>query len=72
MVFLKPHIIKSSNQIEALTNQKYMDIKKLYERPTKGGTLLFPQEQKKLPTDIAPTQHLNSEVSKPVSPKESK
>jgi general secretion pathway protein D len=72
MVFLKPHIIKSSNQIEALTNQKYMDIKKLYERPIKGGTLLFPQEQKMLPTDIAPTQHLNSEVSKPVSPKESK
>jgi len=54
MVFLKPHIIKSSDQIEALTNQKYLDIKKLYERPLKGGTLLFPQKKPTLPSDIAP------------------
>ncbi|MDQ6991734.1 MAG: type II secretion system secretin GspD, partial [Mariprofundaceae bacterium] len=57
MVFLKPHIIKSSNQIEALTNRKYNDIKTLYERPNKGGTLLFPQDKNVMPTDIAPTEH---------------
>jgi len=72
MVFLKPHIIKSSDQIEALTNQKYMDIKKLYERPIKGGTLLFPQEQKKLPTDIAPSHQPDSEAPQVIRTKETK
>ncbi|MDQ6994669.1 MAG: type II secretion system secretin GspD [Mariprofundaceae bacterium] len=54
MVFLKPHIIKSSSQIEALTNRKYNDIKTLYERPNKGGTLIFPQDKNVMPTNIAP------------------
>ncbi|MBL1351735.1 MAG: type II secretion system secretin GspD [Zetaproteobacteria bacterium] len=54
MVFLKPHIIKSSSQIEALTNRKYNDIKTLYERPNKGGTILFPQDKNVMPSGIAP------------------
>jgi len=49
MVFLKPHIITSSNQVEALTNQKYNNIKELYEQPSSGGTLLFPQKSRHLP-----------------------
>ena len=54
MVFLKPYIIKSSNEIEAITNEKYENIKALYERPTKGGTILFPEEKKVMPDDIRP------------------
>jgi len=55
MVFLKPHIIKSSNQIEEITDRKYIDIKKLYEHPLEGGTILFPQEQKQFPADLKPS-----------------
>lgn len=54
MVFLRPHIIKSSDQIQALTNQKYSDIKGLYEEPIKGGTILFPQVDRRLPKDMSP------------------
>jgi len=63
MVFLKPHIIKSSNQIEEITDRKYIDIKKLYEHPLEGGTILFPQEQKQFPADLKPS--LKSIVAQP-------
>ncbi len=59
MVFLKPHIIKTSNQIEAITNQKYNDIRALYERPVEGGTILFPQAAKRMPDTLQP--HLKSD-----------
>jgi len=49
MVFLKPHIIKSSNAIEMITNRKYNDIKGLYEQDVQGGTILFPKEKKHVP-----------------------
>jgi len=66
MVFLKPHVIKSSDDIEAITNRKYNDIKKLYERPTKGGTILFPQEVKHMPDTLQPSLKLDgSESSQP-------
>jgi len=56
MVFLKPHIIKNSNQIEEMTNQKYNDIQKLYEEPIDGGTIIFPQHQHKaLPKNLKPS-----------------
>ncbi|MDQ6955304.1 MAG: type II secretion system secretin GspD [Mariprofundaceae bacterium] len=58
MVFLKPHIIKSSSQIEVITNQKYNDIKSLYELPVEGGTVLFPQKSKQMPDTLQP--HINS------------
>jgi len=54
MVFLKPNIIKSADQIEEITDRKYIDIKKLYEHPLEGGTILFPQKQKQLPANLQP------------------
>ncbi len=54
MVFLKPHIIKDAADIESITSSKYTDIKALYERPTKGGTILFPREEKRMPDDMRP------------------
>jgi len=52
MVFLKPHIIKSANKIDAITNRKYNDIRGLYETPVKGGTILFPHEPQRLPDQL--------------------
>ncbi|MBL4775886.1 MAG: type II secretion system secretin GspD [Mariprofundus sp.] len=61
MVFLKPTIIKNATQIEEITDQKYIDIKKLYERPLGGGTILFPQINKDLPEHLKPTPQYNAE-----------
>ncbi len=55
MVFLKPIIIKNASQIEEITDHKYIDIKKLYEQPLQGGTILFPQAEKRLPSDLKPS-----------------
>jgi len=66
MVFLRPHIIKTSNQIEAITNQKYNDIKTLYERPTKGGTILFPQAAKHMPNALQPYLKSDDNLEEPV------
>lgn len=60
MVFLKPHIIKSADQIQQITNQKYHDIEKLYIEPVQGGTILFPQEEKKLPEALDPDNNGHS------------
>jgi len=54
MVFLKPHIIKSSNYLEELTNRKYNNIKALYEHSVDGGTILFPKKQKHMPKTMMP------------------
>jgi general secretion pathway protein D len=54
MVFLRPHIIKSNDQIQALTNEKYNNIKRLYEKEVTGGTIIFPQKERKLPEDLKP------------------
>jgi len=54
MVFLKPHIIKSGDQIEEMTNRKYLDIRELYEQPVEGGTVIFPQQRKHLPDRLKP------------------
>lgn len=54
MVFLKPNVIKTSDQIDAITNKKYGDIKKLYEAPVKGGTILFPVKINKMPDEMLP------------------
>ena len=52
MVFLRPHIIKSTDQIDEITNRKYNNIKDLYEKPMEGGTLLFPRKEKKMPKEL--------------------
>jgi len=57
MVFLKPHIIKSSSYLESITNRKYNNIKGLYEHKVEGGTILFPQEQKHMPKTIQPHEN---------------
>ncbi len=54
MVFLKPTIIRSSDQIGEITDRKYFDIKSLYERPTKGGTIFLPRPDRKLPAALKP------------------
>ncbi len=54
MVFLRPSIIKSANQIEEITDRKYITIKKLYEHPLEGGTILFPQNKKTMPEHLKP------------------
>ncbi|TLS74944.1 type II secretion system protein GspD [Mariprofundus erugo] len=54
MVFLKPHIIKGTSQIDSLTNVKYRDIRGLYEKPVEGGTILFPRDVKALPESLKP------------------
>jgi len=59
MVFLKPHIIKENNQIDALTLGKYNDIRGLYEKPIEGGTILFPREKKVLPDNLTPENGLH-------------
>ncbi|MDQ6975685.1 MAG: type II secretion system secretin GspD [Mariprofundaceae bacterium] len=55
MVFLRPHIIKSSDQIDRLTNEKYSNIKELYEKPITGGSIIFPETVRKLPPYIRST-----------------
>ena len=57
MVFLKPHIIKSSSYLELITNRKYNNIKELYEHKVEGGTILFPQEQKYMPKTMQPHEN---------------
>ncbi|MDQ6968855.1 MAG: type II secretion system secretin GspD [Mariprofundaceae bacterium] len=54
MVFLKPHIIKDNNQINRITNKKYGEIKGLYEKPLKGGTILFPKRAEHMPSALQP------------------
>ena len=56
MVFLRPHIINSTQDIRAITQEKYLKIKGLYEDVQGGGTMLFPREQAPLPSAMDPTQ----------------
>ncbi|MDX8401041.1 MAG: type II secretion system secretin GspD [Mariprofundaceae bacterium] len=54
MVFLRPHVIKSASDIDRLTNAKYGEIRKLYETPVRGGTIIFPRATKALPDGMRP------------------
>jgi len=64
MIFLKPHIIKNSNYLESITNRKYNDIKKLYEREDEGGTIIFPQEKKYMPKTMIPHKVIADKIEK--------
>jgi len=68
MVFLKPHIIKSADQIGEITDRKYIQIKRLYELPVKGGSIIFPQPKKELPADMVPAGH--GDMAQPSVPAE--
>jgi len=65
MIFLRPHIIKDASDIQAITNAKYNNIKGLYEKPIKGGSVLFPLENNQMPLDLAPIQGLHLEEGLP-------
>ncbi|HXH64973.1 MAG TPA: type II secretion system secretin GspD, partial [Mariprofundaceae bacterium] len=54
MIFLRPTIVRSDNDIQAITEEKYRDMKDLYEHPSPKGTILFPRREKRLPADMAP------------------
>ncbi len=65
MVFLRPHIIKDSDDIQLLTNQKYSDIQEVYEQPISGGTILFPLQDNKIPASFSPEHDLKMEEQLP-------
>ncbi|MDX8388183.1 MAG: type II secretion system secretin GspD [Ghiorsea sp.] len=68
MVFLRPHIIKTENDIQSITNEKYNDIRGLYEKPTTGGSIVFPHTVNKMPENLRPNQALKlDEEIKPAS-----
>jgi len=54
MVFLRPRIIRTEADIRDITNEKYQSIESIYEKPFKGGTILFPSQHKKIPEMIHP------------------
>ncbi len=54
MVFLRPHIIKTADQIREITNMKYSDMKDIFENQIEGGTILFPRKKKIMPRDLSP------------------
>jgi len=56
MVFLRPHIIRSPEDIEAISEGKYEDIRRLYEAPKGGGSILFPRPKQRLPEALAPSR----------------
>lgn len=49
MVFLRPRIIRTDDDIKNITNEKYSSIKSQYEKVFTGGTILFPHQPKVLP-----------------------
>ncbi len=65
MVFLRPHIIKNSDDIQTITNGKYNDIQGLYEKPLEGGSILLPRERKSMPKTLKPSGNLTLEEKLP-------
>lgn len=53
MVFLKPNIIATGDQVEAITNRKYSNIKGSTSVRSRG-TIVFPRKEQKLPDDLRP------------------
>ncbi|MDX8412145.1 MAG: type II secretion system secretin GspD [Mariprofundaceae bacterium] len=60
MVFLRPHIINSTDDIKVITQEKYLEIKDLYNQRPTGGTMLFPYGKRELPVKISPLPLLPS------------
>jgi general secretion pathway protein D len=54
MIFLRPTIVRSDDDIQTVTQEKYLDIRNLYEHPAPKGTILFPRPERKLPLDMRP------------------
>ena len=54
MIFLRPRIIRTDDDIKNITNEKYSTIKSLYEEAASEGTILFPRQPKVLPEALSP------------------
>ncbi len=68
MVFLRPRIIHSESDMQTITQEKYLNIKGLYEKPGPQGTIIFPDHKSSLPEDFKPEQSApngGAEAAKP-------
>ncbi|MDQ6986918.1 MAG: type II secretion system secretin GspD [Mariprofundaceae bacterium] len=54
MVFLRPHIIRSRQDMKKITQQKYREVQGVYDKQSYEGTILFPQDKTPLPKDMNP------------------
>ncbi len=54
MLFLRPHIINTARDIETITQEKYLNMKKIQDEQSSDATLLFPRDNPKLPDQINP------------------
>jgi len=54
MVFLKPHIIRSRADIKSITEDKFREVKDVYDAQKYEGTILFPQEKPEVPDEMNP------------------
>jgi len=54
MIFLRPTIVRNDDDISTVTQEKYLDIKNIYEQPAPKGTILFPRPKRQLPGDLQP------------------
>jgi len=54
MVFLRPRIIRTDQDVHTVTQEKYLNMERLYETPSPRGTLLYPREKKELPESMRP------------------
>lgn len=54
MVFLKPHIIRSRQDLQSITEDKYRDVQDVYDKQKYEGTILFPQKETPLPPEMNP------------------
>jgi len=65
MVFLRPRIIRSDEDIRTVTQEKYLDIKRLYEEPGPRGTIIYPRKKKPLPPLPEKPAEQHREASEP-------
>ncbi len=60
MVFIRPRIIRSEQDMKTITQEKYLDIKSFYESSSVQGSIFFPREKTKLPDDMQPANQAES------------
>jgi len=58
MVFLKPHIINTVEDLQTITQKKYLDIKNTYESQTSDATIFFQDERPAFDTDLDPSRSI--------------
>ena len=55
MVFIRPRIIRSEQDMKTITQEKYLDIKSFYEGDSVRGSIFFPRDKTGLPDDMVPS-----------------